>query len=93
MGREGTRKGEREGESMGREVGSGGRKRAEEGLNEEWSKGGKFKGGILRRTLASIQYIHKPSHNAALSIDTLLLQMKNSEHVYIINDVYCLSGG
>ena len=36
---------------------------------------------FLRRALASIQYIHKPSHNAALAIDTLLLQVKNSEHV------------
>ena len=25
--------------------------------------------------------VHKPSHNAALSIDTLLLQMKNCEQV------------
>ena len=42
------------------------------------------KGGILRRTLVSIPssiIIHKPSCNAALSIDTLLLQMKNSEQV------------
>ena len=31
---------------------------------------------FLRRALASIQYIHKPSHNAALVIDTLLLQVK-----------------
>ena len=39
--------------------------------------------------MASIQYIHKPSHNAALAIDSLLLQMKNSEQVplvYIIRD-------
>ena len=47
--------------------------------------------------LTSIQYIHKPSHNAALAIDSLLLQMKNIEQVvplvYIINSVYCLSGG
>ena len=49
---------------------------------------GNFKGGIMRRALASI---HKPPHNAALAIDTLLLQMKNSEQVYIINSVYCLS--
>ena len=33
---------------------------------------GNFKGGIMRRALTSIQYIHKPSHNAALAIDTLL---------------------
>ena len=76
---------------------AGARKRAEEGLSEErrgqGSKGareGNFKGGILRRALASI---HKPSHNAALAIDTLLFQMKNSEQVYIINSVYCLSRG
>ena len=69
---------------------AGGRKRAEEGLSEEWRES---KGGILRRALASIQYIHKQSHNAALAIDTLLLQMKNSEQVSIINYVYCLSGG
>ena len=51
---------------------------------------------FLRWALASIQYIHKPSHNAALAIDSLLLQMKNIEQVplvYIINSVYCLSGG
>ena len=57
---------------------AGGRKRAE-GLSEEGSKG-----GILRMALASIQYIHKPSHNAALAIDTLLLQMKNSEQVSLL---------
>ena len=62
---------------------AGGMKRAEEGLGEEWrgSREGNFKGGILRKPMASIQYIHKPSHNAALAIDTLLLQMKNSEQV------------
>ena len=53
---------------------------------------GNFKGGILRRALASIQYIHKPSQNEALAIVTLLLQMKNSKQVSIINSVYCLSG-
>ena len=74
-GRDGTRHGQR-----------GGRERAEEGLSEEWRGGGKgaregnFKGGVLRRTLATIQYIHKPSHSAATAIDT-------------INYVYCLSGG
>ena len=43
--------------------------------------GAHFKGGILIRELASIQYIHKPSHNAALAVETLVLQMKNSEQV------------
>ena len=40
-----------------------------------------FTGGIPRRELASIQYIHKPSHNAALALETLVLKIKNSEHV------------
>ena len=40
-----------------------------------------FTGGILIRELASIQYIHKPSHNAALALETLVLQIKNSEQV------------
>ena len=35
---------------------------------------GNFKGGILRWALASMQYIHKPSHNVVLAIDSLLLQ-------------------
>ena len=37
-------------------------------------------------------YSH-PIPQRALAIATLLLQMKNSEHVYIINSVYCLSSG
>ena len=41
---------------------------------------GNFKGGIMRRALASI-FIHKPSHNMALVLETLVLQMKNSEQV------------
>ena len=41
---------------------------------------GNFKGGILRRELASIQYIPKPSHTAALALETLV-QMKNNEQV------------
>ena len=49
------------------------------------------------KVLYSIRYVHKPSHNAELAIDTLLLQMKNSDCeqvlVYITNSVYCLSGG
>ena len=68
----------------GREEASGGG--IERGMD------GNFKGGILRRAVASIKYIHKPSHNTALANDTLLLHMKSSEQVYIINSV-CLSGG
>ena len=44
-------------------------------------QGGNFKGGILRRELTRIKYIHKPFHNAALALETLALQMKNSEQV------------
>ena len=50
-------------------------------------EGANFTGGILMRELASIQYIHKPSHNAALALETLVLQIKNSEQVKIINSV------
>ena len=62
----------------GREGASG---EGEQGRDEN------FKGGIPMRALASvrIQYIHKPFHNAALGLETLVLQMKNSEQVYIIN--------
>ena len=32
------------------------------------------------RTLTNIQYtLHKTTHNAALALDTLVLEMKNSE--------------
>ena len=44
-------------------------------------EGANFTGGILMRELASIQYIHKPSHNAALALETLVLQIRNSEQV------------
>ena len=73
--------------------GRGGQGRAGEGRGwqgegREGGQGreGNFKGGILRRELASIQYIHKPSHNAALALETLV-QMTNSEQVSIINSV------
>ena len=64
-GRDGTRHGRREGGSQ--RCRDWARKGGSNGARE-----GNFKGGILRRALASIQYIHKPSHNAALAIDTLL---------------------
>ena len=75
-GREGTRHGQRE-------LKRGGRKRAEEGLNEdgrEQGRNGSKEGKETSRALASVQY-HKPSHNAALGLETLVLQMKNSEQV------------
>ena len=60
------------------EASGGGIARGMEGIKGAME--GNFKGGILRRVLASIQYIHKPPHNAVLAID-MLLQMKNSEQV------------
>ena len=58
------------------EASGGGIARGREGARE-----GNFKGGIRRRALTCILYIHKPSHYAALAIDTSLLQIRNSEHV------------
>ena len=49
--------------------------RAGEGREE-----GKLQGRYPDRELASIQYIHKPSHNAALALETSV-QMTNSEQV------------
>ena len=64
------------------------RKTGRDGKGVEWrggegrgGEGANLTGGILMRELATIQYIHKPSHNAALALDTLVLQMKNSEQV------------
>ena len=67
----------------GREEASGGGiERGSEGARRKGSKEGKnFFIGIPRRALASVQYIHKPFHNAALGLETLVLQMKNSEQV------------
>ena len=53
--------------------GSGGERRGGEGSGGE---GANFTAGILMRELASIQHIHKPSHNAALALETLVLQIK-----------------
>ena len=55
---------------------------------EQGSKEIKLQGRYPEYTV----YSH-PIPQRALAIATLLLQMKNSEHVYIINSVYCLSGG
>ena len=64
-------------------------------MSKEGSKGGareggrgqgrerNFKGCTLRRTLASIHYAtHKTTHNVALALETLLLQIENGERVY-----------
>ena len=60
-----------EGNERGR--GEAWRKRAKEGLNEEWrgSKGareGNFKGGILSSALVNIQYSHEPSQTRPLPL-------------------------
>ena len=55
--------------------GRGARDEGEQGREEN------FKGGIPKRAQASVQYIHKPFHNTALGLETLVLQMKNSEQV------------
>ena len=63
----------------GREAASGGGiEREMEGASGEGEQGREenVKGGIPRRAQASVQYIHKPFHNPALGIATLVLQMK-----------------
>ena len=57
----------------------GGRKPAEDGLSEEGREYGR-KGE--RETSREVVYIHKPTiHKPALALETLVLQMTNSEHV------------
>ena len=60
-----------------------------EGGSEEWSKGGgNFKEGTLPRTTARMQCkMHKTTHNAALALETLLLQRNNSERASFMNSV------
>ena len=72
----------------GREAASGGgieRERDGARGNRSKEREENCKGGIPRRAQASVQYIHKPFPKAALGLETLVLQMKNSEKVYIIN--------
>ena len=59
----------------GIEQGRGAREEGEQGMGEN------VKGGIQTRAQASVQYIHKPIHNAAFGLETLVLQLKNSEQV------------
>ena len=70
-----------------REEASGGRiERGRKGALGEGEQGREenVKGGIPRRAQASVQYIYKPFHNAALGLETLVLQMENSEQVSIL---------
>ena len=65
----------------GREEASGGGiGRGREGAREQ-AREAHIKAGIMRRALASIQYIHKPSHNAAFTLETLVIQIKHCERV------------
>ena len=72
--------------------------RTEEGLSKEGREQGRkgSKGGektskeVSRRGHRPVYSIFtklKPFHKAALGLETLVLQMKNSEQVYIINSV------
>ena len=82
----------RAGKERGEAWAAGGRKRAGEGLREERMEQGSKEMKLQGRYPEYTVYPH-PIPQRALVIATLLLQMKNSEHVYIINPVYCLSGG
>ena len=46
-----------------------------EGRGGEWrgGEGANFTEGILMMELASIQYIHKPSHNVVCEVDDMIL--------------------
>ena len=74
----------------------GGRQQAEEGLSEKGreqvgkgsKEGTKTSREVSRGGHRPVYSIHKPFHNAALGLETLVLQMKNSEQVYIIN--FCI---
>ena len=58
----------------GREEASGGGiERGRGSMGREQGREENFKGGIPRRSQASVQYIHKPFHNAALGLESLVL--------------------
>ena len=71
----------------GREEASGGGiERGSEDARGKGSKGGKktsreVSRGGYRPVYSVYIYIHKPFHNTALGLETLVLQMKNSEQV------------
>ena len=76
----------------GKEASGGERVQRSEGEVQggAWEEGkeGNFRGCTMIRTPANIQHaLHKTTHNAALALDTLVLQVKNSEHVYYLNSV------
>ena len=67
----------------------GGRKRAEEGLSEEGGSKGerKLQGRYPEEGTGQCTVYSQTTNNAALGLETLVLQMTNSEQVYIINCV------
>ena len=67
-------------EGTGRGMDGGGRKRAGEGLREERMEQGSKEMKLQGRYPEYTVYSH-PIPQRALAIATLLLQMKNSEHV------------
>ena len=75
-------KGTERGKDWREAASGGGIEREREGASGEGEQGRdeNFKGGIPRSAQASVQYIHKPFHNAALGLETLVLQMKNTLH-------------
>ena len=67
---------------------NGARERYREERGRKGDREGNFKGCTMMRTLANTQYtLLKTTHNAALALETLVLGMKNSEHVYYLNSV------
>ena len=79
-------------EGTGLGMGGGREEASGEGLREERMEQGSKEMKLQGRYPEYIVYSH-PIPQRALAIATLLLQMKNSEHVSIINSVYCVSGG
>ena len=79
-------------EGTGRGMGGGREEASGGGLREERMEQGSKEMKLQGRYPEYTVYSH-PIPQRALAIATLLLQMKNSEHVLIINSVYCLSGG
>ena len=84
-------------ERWSEEASGSGREQRSEGEEQGRSMGGRdigreenFKGCTLMRTLARIEYTaHKTTHNTALAIATLVLQIQNCERVYKLCIVMC----
>ena len=73
----------------GRE-GGGWIERGKDGAREQGSKGGKLQGRHPDEGTGQYTVYPQTIPQRGLAIDTFLLQMKNSEHVYVINSVWGL---